>query len=58
MGVLGEVLEVVGVVGRLELEARGVFVILLPGVDVVRIDGVAADLGSNVESCLLELEDT
>jgi hypothetical protein len=48
VGVLCEVLEVVGVVRRLELEARGVLVILLPGVDVIRIDCIAADLGSNI----------
>lgn len=48
VGVLGEVLKVVGVVRRLELEARGVLVILLPGVDVVWIDSIAANLGSNV----------
>lgn len=59
VGVFGEILEVGRVVGRLKLEACGVTAgIPLPGVDVVGIDGVAANLGGQVEASLHDVENT
>ncbi|KAI9171917.1 Protein FMP42 [Paramyrothecium foliicola] len=57
MGIVGECVEVVCVVGGLKVEARRVLVVVGPGIDVVWVNGVASDLDGKVETRLHDVDD-
>jgi hypothetical protein len=57
VGVVGEGVEVFGVVVRRELETGGVSVVPSPGVNVVWVDGIATLLNGAVQTSLHDLDD-